>query len=466
MSGMSLLTISDSDAVPTAALLRAAIEVAFVGSDQPIVLAVSGGRDSMALMHAVAKWEPARLAAVATFDHGTGSAATDAASLVAADARRLGLTVIRERARQPLRSEAAWRDARWQFLRRVARAFGARVATAHTQDDQVETVVMRAMRASGARGLAALAAPSDVVRPWLAVSRAEVAAWAVSESVPFLHDPTNALLRYQRNRLRHQLLPALEAAHPGFSADMLNIAQRAAQWRRDLDRYVASLDPCRVRDGVIRVPAAPFDRTTDAGAAILWAACFAMIGVALDRRGTHALVRFSKSQRRGAFLTVAGGATAIRVAEGADDVFELRRAARSRVPVSTSAAPSAPMEWTGASEAVPHRLGGWCFHPLVRAGDVATSDDRGLVGLPRGRSVTIRQWHAGDRIHTAAAPAGRRVTRYFSDAHIHVLDRAGWPVVLVDGAILCVPGLCRSLAAPHRPGWPDSIWYRCERELD
>jgi tRNA(Ile)-lysidine synthase len=135
-----------------------------------VVLAVSGGRDSMALMYAVARWAPERLATVATFDHGTGGYATDAASLVVAQARRLGLTVVRERARTPASTEAEWRIARWDFLNRVARAYGARVATAHTRDDQVETIVMRLLRGAGTRGLAALSAPSPIVRPWLSVS--------------------------------------------------------------------------------------------------------------------------------------------------------------------------------------------------------------------------------------------------------------------------------------------------------
>src|SRR5688572_4731162 len=103
----------------------------------------------MALLYATAKWAPERIAAVATFDHGTGVHATEATSLVAAEGRRLGLTVVRERARVTASTEAAWRDARWSFLHRVARAHRARVATAHTRDDQIETVFMRALRGSG-----------------------------------------------------------------------------------------------------------------------------------------------------------------------------------------------------------------------------------------------------------------------------------------------------------------------------
>ncbi|MBL0171876.1 MAG: tRNA lysidine(34) synthetase TilS [Gemmatimonadaceae bacterium] len=409
------------------------------------------------MMHAFARWAPDRLAAVATFDHGTGGYATDAAAHVAAAARRLGLTVVRERARQPAHSEAAWREARWRFLRRVARAFGARVATAHTRDDQVETIVMRLLRGSGPRGLASLAAPSDIVRPWLSVSRAEVAGWAAAESIDFLEDPMNASLGFQRGRVRHDLLPAFERTRSGFASTMIALGERAAAWRRDVEAYVESLDVSPVRAGIVRVDVDAFDATTDAGRAVLWPACFARIDVVLDARGTRELVRFSTSRRRGAYVVVAGGAVAMRVGVGAHEQFELRR------PPPT---PTGEWSWAGVAGHVPSRLGGWRFHRLSPTDARAASTDPRVFGLPVGADVTLRNWRSGDRIQTAGAPAGRRVTRYFSDAHVPALDRSGWPVVLVGDALLCVPGLCRSLAAPHRPGWPDSIWYRCEREPD
>ena len=223
---------------PPEALLQASLDVALAPVVGPLVLAVSGGRDSMVLLQAIARWAPGRIAAVATFDHGTGSHATEAASLVAAESRRLGLTVVRERSRTPGHSEAAWRTARWDFLGRIGRAYGARIATAHTRDDQLETVFMRLLRGAGTRGMAALAAPSRVVRPWLGVTRAELTRWAVLEKVAYLDDPMNASRTFLRGRVRHELLPALEAAAPGFSHQLLEIADRAALWRRDVERLV------------------------------------------------------------------------------------------------------------------------------------------------------------------------------------------------------------------------------------
>ncbi|WP_414653562.1 tRNA lysidine(34) synthetase TilS [Gemmatimonas sp.] len=80
--------------------------------------------------------------------------------------------------------------------------------------------------------------------------------------------------------------------------------------------------------------------------------------------------------------------------------------------------------------------------------------------------MVVRPWQEGDRIRSAGAPAGRRVTRYFTESRIPVPDRSQWPVMLVDDQVAWVPGVCRGLAAPSRSGRSELIWYRCEREFD
>ena len=444
--------MTDDHALP----LRTTLHAALASAPGPLVLAVSGGCDSMALLHATARWAPNRVTAVATFDHASGQFATDAASLVAAEARRLGFTVVRERARTTGASEAIWRAARWHFLHRVAKAHGARVVTGHTRDDQIETVVMRLLRGAGARGLAALAATSPIIRPWLRLSRRDISAWVTHERVPFLEDPSNASPQYMRGRLRHDLLPLLEQAHPGFGAEMFTIGNSAAEWRRNVDQFVDTLGIWSPHAGALRVPVVALSSTSDAGLAVLWPALFARLHVALDAQGTAALVRFTNGGRRGAYITLAGGAIAMRNGAGATEWFELRGA--------TAVSDQTPT-WQGQWNGIPRKFGAWRWRRMELC-TTADASDLWCCALPEHEFVKIRAWHAGDRIRTPGAEAGRRVTRYFSEAHIPALDRPTWPVVLVADEVVWIPGICRSVAAPRWPGRPDLTWYRCEREHD
>src|SRR5688572_15146787 len=179
---------------------------ALADEGRPVVLAVSGGLDSMVLLHAAAVEPRLRVAAVATFDHRSGPAAARAAAVVAAAAGALGLRCVTERAPRPERTEAAWRASRWSFLRAVAREHQAAVATGHTADDQAETVFMRLLRGSGVRGLAGLLAASPVRRPVVALTRRELAAYAARHGVRWVEDPTNESRQHLRNRVRLELL--------------------------------------------------------------------------------------------------------------------------------------------------------------------------------------------------------------------------------------------------------------------
>lgn len=437
------------DAEADAGAVRGAVTALARAHPRGVVLAVSGGTDSMALLHAAARWAPGQVAMVATFDHGTGAHATEAAALVVAEARRLGVPVVRERGRGLPPTEAAWRAARWEFLRRVSRAYGAPVATAHTRDDQEETVLHRILRGSGARGLAGLAAPSAVVRPWLRLTRAEVRAWAHGVGAPSVDDPANWDRRYQRVRIRLELLPALERADPGFRAWLVALGDRAAAWRHEVETLVDALG-IEVAGRRARVPAAPLRATSAAGRAVLWQAVAGRIGVALDRAGTRALVRFTMAQRRGARIQLAAGVQALCVGRGPEDRFELRAGPVTR-----------PLEsWSGVGR-LPPRAGAFRFRRLP-PGVHAEGDSPWEFPVPDAGDLQVRPWQSGDRIRTRGAPAGRRVARYLSEARVPAADRPGWPVVLLDDAIVWIPGVCRSFAPPSRPGWSALTWYRCE----
>lgn len=273
-----------------------------------LVLAVSGGRDSMALLHAAARGARDAVRVVATFDHGTGPAAEHAARLVAAEAAALGLPVVVGRdARGPGTSEAEWRERRLAFLRDVAGRTGGVIATAHTRDDQLETVLMRVLRQAGPRGLAGLYAPGESVRPLLDHSRNEVARYAGAVGARWVDDPTNESMRFFRNRVRRDLLPALARAHPGFEADLLSVARGAADWRRQVDAIAVALSVVEGSAGRVSVAAADVAGYSRAELSVLWPAIAARVGLAMDRRGTVRAAEFTTRHRVGARIQLSGG---------------------------------------------------------------------------------------------------------------------------------------------------------------
>ncbi len=213
-----------------------------------VVVAVSGGLDSMALLHALQAWcgdDRARCLHVAHLDHGLrGAAAAADAQLVAETAAQMGLDWTVEHADIPHlvasggNLEAVARQVRYAFLRRTAERLGAAfVATAHTQSDQAETVLLRLVRGTSLAGLTAIAplrplaagTPVQVIRPLLGTSRRQIVAYAQHHGVPFREDATNRDLARARNRLRQRVLPELERLNPQVGSALARLAAQARE---------------------------------------------------------------------------------------------------------------------------------------------------------------------------------------------------------------------------------------------
>jgi len=205
-----------------------------------IVLAVSGGPDSLALMWLAARWRKAlkrgpALYAV-TVDHGLRPESAREARAVKRLARALELPhrTLRWGGDKPATGvPAAARAARYRLLAQAARAHGAsHMMTAHTRDDQAETVLMRLSRGSGLAGLAAMARQSErdgvmLARPFLDVTKAQLVATLDKARIAYAIDPGNADPRFTRPRLR-ALMPLLAAE----GCDSRNLARLAARFAR------------------------------------------------------------------------------------------------------------------------------------------------------------------------------------------------------------------------------------------
>ncbi len=288
-------------------VLRAAAS-ALEGHER-VVLAVSGGLDSMVLLDAVASNLPGDRTAVvvATFDHGTGAHASKAAKLVSKRAASLRIRCVTGTATRKHSREHEWREERWKFLRATAKTFMSPVVTAHTLDDQVETVFMRILREAGPRGLAGLYAESEVIRPLIGLRRTDLEAYAGKRRIRFVDDPSNESRAHLRNRVRHELLPAITRLRPSFPDQLLTIAQMSATWREEMAEAAAFIDVTPGQDGSLRVARSDLAGYDAESLRSLWPAIAAKAGVVMDRRGTRRLAEFTMNGRTGGAIQLSGG---------------------------------------------------------------------------------------------------------------------------------------------------------------
>lgn len=237
---------------PAVAEVRFAVRRALAGlaRGSAVVVALSGGADSLALASAVAFEAPKRglRAKAVVVDHGLQEGSTDAATAAAGAARALGLDarVVRVEVGGDDGPEAAARAARYEALAAEALAVDAAVLTGHTLDDQAETVLLGLARGSGAASLQGMASSSALpngvalLRPLLGVRRATTRAACAAEGLEPWDDPHNLDPRFARVRVRERVLPILEAELGPGVAEAL--ARTAEQLREDADAFADMID--------------------------------------------------------------------------------------------------------------------------------------------------------------------------------------------------------------------------------
>lgn len=256
-----------------------AVEIAFHRAARELILpgarvlvAVSGGGDSVALLHLLHRFAARRRAAliVAHLDHALRRGSTADRRFVDRLAASLELPSVA--ARRDVRAERLRGESLEEAARRVRRAFLAEsarelgagaIATGHTLDDQAETVVMRLVRGAGPAALGAMATrgPGPYVRPLLGLERAALRAWLRRRKLPWRDDPSNEKLAFDRNRVRRLILPVL-TRHLNPRAAR-HLVEGAARLREDAD-FLDTLAReqlealARQRGGALAIDAAAF----------------------------------------------------------------------------------------------------------------------------------------------------------------------------------------------------------------
>lgn len=297
------------------------------GEPTKLALAVSGGRDSVALLRVCAKHLGPDCCHVIHVDHQLRPSSAGDAEFVRAVSAEQGvscevITLPRDHSPGETVEERA-RRMRYAAIANAARRVGClHVAVAHTLDDQAETILHRVVRGTGIAGLSGmpvrrlLAGGVEIVRPMLEVMRADVTEYLASLGQRWIDDETNASDAFTRNRLRNEVLPILQTLNPGVATALTRLGESAAQ----LAGLVETLAADRMR-GLDKATVIPLDRFTETDPALI-AECFRYLwrthrwpekGMTKDH--WDALVDLVVTNRSSRFATLPGRITAKRTRE-------------------------------------------------------------------------------------------------------------------------------------------------------
>lgn len=438
--------------------VAAALVNAGVAPTATIMVALSGGPDSVALMHALTRLNHAaggtRRLFAAHLNHRMRPREADRdEAFVRALCARLGVELTVEHAAGLAAGgnlEERARLCRHDFLIRSARRLGADfISLAHNRDDQAETVLMRLLRGGGAAGLAAIApsGPGGIIRPLLDTPRARIIAYLTALDVGYVTDSTNLQPRFLRNRLRHELIPALERDYaPGLAR---RLAGLAAEFR-GLDEF---LHGAAMAELTRRME--PSGRLELAGFAALPGALANAVIRAWLRRAIGGLRRVNRYQIDLIRELCADGRTgsAVSLPCGWRMRVEYGGAALEHVAERASAPGFAiPIAWPGAT-VVP--VSGMRLAARIVQNDVLNLPRAGRVRERQANcawfdaqairdGLTVRNFVKGDRIAPLGMIGARKVQDVFVDRKTPRALRASWPVVVAEGEIVWIPGLIRS----------------------
>jgi tRNA(Ile)-lysidine synthase len=401
-----------------------------------IVLALSGGADSVVLLHLL-RFPLAHLQlhiTAAHYDHAMRANSAADARWVSGLCRAWEAPLVRGRARRVLASEADARSARYHFLRKVRHARDARfVLTAHHADDQLETIIFRIMRGAGTRGLAGmLEQRGHLMRPLLSFHREEIRAYAREAGIRFREDQSNSDVRFARNRLRHEIVPQIESFLPGASRELLDLATRARAheraWKPLVREAFRSVVTPLEEGGFMLARLVLLEYHPEVGARVI-RALVRRLGCALDRAGTQAAVQFIRSASSGAVLELSGG---VRLQREFDRLRVFRWPGVSSPPQDV--APNVVIEaaGSGSAELV---LGG----RKVRLNWTLGEDFR----FP----LEVRGWRPGDRIRL---PYGtKKLKKLFAEQRIPRAERSRIPLLIdSDETVLWVRGVACAADVP------------------
>lgn len=407
--------------------------------ETPVVAAVSGGPDSVFLLHELLRSGNRRVV-VAHVNHGYRGTASDKDQELVEELtkkHRLESRIRKERparVRQGLEEKA--RRVRREFLKSLAREYGGIVATGHTADDQVETILMRFFEGAGISGLKGIPreTPDGFVRPILDLWKKDIVGRLEKNRIAFRVDRTNLDNRFERNWIRNVLVPLLVGR---YGEPVRKRIFRLGERFRELDEYLGGAARRWILRNVKKTEegSASFPRKRYAGlpsplrVRILQEICFGLLGTSPNERLLDAMDGSIRSGKPSGTVRSGGGWELVNRYE---EVRFEREGGKDRRPAGE-------LRVDEAGAVTPARA------RRISAGGNAEVFDAGGLRLP----LTVRPIRHGDRILPFGQSGEKKLKEILIDRKVPRGERWGRPAVCdSDGNILWVPGLLRSGLAP------------------
>lgn len=420
-----------------------------------VLVALSGGPDSVALLAALVALSPGLEIEVraAHFNHHLRGAESQRDQQCAQRvAMTLGVPCVVGDAvalAGAANLEARARQQRYAFLTAVAEAEACtKIATGHTMDDQAETLLMRLLRGSGADGLVGIHAARDrrIARPMIDCSRQQVLAFLKAQALPFCEDSSNRDRRLLRNRVRHDVLPLLRSINPhvvrALASTATIVADEVGLLEEDVRVRLPVEASCLPLAVIVTAPPALRGRVVRT-----W-----LRGQRGDLRRltaahVHAVVDLAFGRQPNASVRLPGGERVVRQ-------YDQLRWGHDAAP-----AVDEKCHELVAGSAV-SLASGWCIRAeLVEPRPRRPADlwelaaDAAVVSTP----LLVRHARPGDRVRPLGMRGHRKLQDIFVDRKLPRSERCSVPVVEAAGEILWVPGVVRSGAALITPGTQSSL---------
>lgn len=390
-----------------------------------LVVAVSGGVDSVALLDLLTRlapqwgWE----LAVAHLDHNLRGDSSAAARLVAQLADQYGYKFFLNQLLGEENSEAALRRARYHFLETVRDGWdGDAIVTAHHADDRLETSVFNAIRGADRYGLTAMKPRAgSIVRPLLPFKKGELIAYAAANNLPYQEDSTNSDVRYSRNFIRHQILPQASVLDPNWRghhlAQLAQLEQLSERIDWALEQVLEQVTHERRDDG-LSIDRAAWLKLPELIARNLlgYIARTLTGGISLSSRNLDRGLSFLQTAATGTFSNALPGL----ILERIYDSFEVALTDSLSDFTSDFAIPTQPL--------LPNRAvtaGG--FRIVLANSPKPTNANNYLV---KPSTLYIRGWQQGDRMRPIGMTGSKKVQDIFVDHKIPRRRRVAWPLVV------------------------------------